>query len=96
VTGVKTYARTNCGHEEHIFGSGGGELLAQRYEKDFLGAVPLDPRIREDCDSGFPTVVKDPDGDIALRYREIALRAAAMVAMSGEAVNNSTIKLVSD
>lgn len=95
IENMSTHICSQCGHEEHIFGSGGGELLAQKYEKDFLGALPLNAVIREDCDSGFPTVAKDPEGDIALRYRDIALRIAAKVAISGEAVNNAGIKLVS-
>lgn len=96
IENMSTHICSNCGHEEHIFGQGGGELLAQNYGKDFLGAMPLNPTIRQDCDNGQPTVAKDPEGDIGLRYREIALRVAAKVAISGEIVNNAGIKLVSN
>jgi len=96
IENMSTHICSQCGHEEHIFGNGGGELLAKNYGEDLLGAIPLNSAIREDCDSGFPTVAKDPKGEIALRYREIALLVAAKVALSSEAVNNPGIKLVSN
>jgi ATP-binding protein involved in chromosome partitioning len=96
VENMSTHICSNCGHEEHIFGTGGGELLAQKYEKDFLGAIPLNPAIREDCDNGFPTVARDPEGEIALRYQSIAVKVASKLALSGETLNNLGIKLVSD
>ena len=51
---------SNCGHAEHIFGEGGGRRMAQDYAMDYLGALPLDIRIRLQADSGQPTVVADP------------------------------------
>src|SRR6187431_1623746 len=63
---------SNCGHAEHIFGAGGGEKMCKDYEVEFLGSLPLDMRIREQADSGKPTVVADPDGAIASIYRDIA------------------------
>jgi len=71
---------SSCGHKEHIFGSGGGERMAAEYEVEYLGGLPLDIRIREQADSGKPTVVADPDGDIATTYREIARRVAVRIA----------------
>lgn len=63
---------SQCGHEEHVFGDGGGQRLADKYGLDLLGALPLDMRIREQADSGTPTVVSDPDGSLAEAYRAIA------------------------
>lgn len=72
-----------CGHEEAIFGSGGGQRLAEESGTELLGSLPLDRRIREQADGGAPTVVAEPDGVLAQRYREIARRAAARLALSG-------------
>ena len=71
---------SNCGHEEHIFGAGGGQQICADYGVSFLGALPLDLKIREEADSGAPTVVADPESRIAALYREIARKAAAVIA----------------
>ncbi len=71
---------SNCGHAEHIFGQGGGERMAREYDVEYLGGLPLDIRIREQADSGRPTVVSDPDGEVAAMYRKIARRVAARIA----------------
>ncbi len=63
---------SNCGHQEHIFGQGGGQQVAEKYEVDILGSLPLDIRIREDLDDGIPTLVKAPDGEISQIYRQVA------------------------
>jgi ATP-binding protein involved in chromosome partitioning len=75
---------SNCGHAEHIFGSGGGERMCKDYGVEFLGSLPLDIRIREQADSGKPTVVSDPDGPIASIYRDIARKVAARIARQAE------------
>ena len=75
---------SNCGHAEHIFGSGGGEKMCKDYNVPFLGSLPLDIRIREQADSGRPTVVADPDGPVAAIYREIARKTAVFVAQKAE------------
>ncbi|MDR2690570.1 MAG: iron-sulfur cluster carrier protein ApbC [Azoarcus sp.] len=69
-----------CGHEEHIFGTGGGQKMCADYGIAFLGALPLDLDIRQETDSGKPTVAAHPTGRIAAIYREIALRTAAAIA----------------
>ena len=71
---------SKCGHAEHIFGTGGGEKMCKDYNVPFLGSLPLDIRIREQVDSGRPTVVADPDGPIAAIYRDIARKTAVFVA----------------
>jgi len=80
IENMSTHICSQCGHEEHIFGAGGGEKMAKQYGVDLLGNLPLDIKIREDADHGHPTVVADPDGAIALAYRAIALRVAACLA----------------
>jgi ATP-binding protein involved in chromosome partitioning len=71
---------SNCGHAEHIFGAGGGERMASEYGVEYLGVLPLDIRIREQTDAGTPTVVADPDGEIARTYKQIARRIAVKIA----------------
>jgi len=75
---------SSCGHAEHIFGSGGGERMAKDYDIEMLGSLPLDIRIREQADSGKPTVVADPDGPVAAIYRDIARKVAARIARQSE------------
>jgi len=67
---------SGCGHEEHIFGEGGGVSMSEQYDVDLLGSLPLDIAIRKDTDDGKPTVVTDPDGRITEIYREIARRVS--------------------
>ena len=76
VENMATHICSNCGHEEHIFGEGGGERMATQYGVPYLGSLPLDIRIREQADGGTPTVVAMPDSDLTARYREIARNAA--------------------
>jgi ATP-binding protein involved in chromosome partitioning len=71
---------TQCGHQEHIFGSGGGERMSKDFNVTYLGGLPLDIRIRQQADSGQPTVVADPDGDIANTYKKIARQVAIRIA----------------
>ena len=80
VENMSTHICSKCGHEEHIFGAGGGEKMCADYNTEFLGGLPLDIRIREQADSGAPTVVTDPDGNIAKVYKQIARRIAVKVA----------------
>src|SRR5437870_277877 len=75
---------SNCGHAEHILGTGGAEKMGRDYEVEVLGSLPLDIRIREQADSGKPTVVADPDGPVAAIYRDIARRVAARIARQTE------------
>ncbi|CAB3971730.1 ATP-binding protein [Burkholderia aenigmatica] len=80
VENMSIHICSNCGHEEHIFGAGGAERMAQDYGVNVLGSLPLDIAIRERADSGTPTVVADPDGALAGRYREIARGVALAIA----------------
>ncbi|MGA9852633.1 MAG: iron-sulfur cluster carrier protein ApbC [Gammaproteobacteria bacterium] len=94
VENMSTHVCTNCGHEEHIFGAGGGERMATQYGVPFLGSLPLDLRIREQTDNGNPTVAADPQGTIAQRYRDIARRAAAQLALAGKEYAGAFPKIV--
>ena len=67
----------NCGHEEHIFGEGGGASMAGEAGVSLLGELPLELGIRQNADSGKPTVVSEPDSRTTEIYREIARKAAA-------------------
>jgi len=80
VENMSTHVCSNCGHEEHIFGEGGGARMGRDYEVDLLGELPLDIRIRQEADAGTPTVVADPDGRIAGIYRQIARKIAVRIA----------------
>ena len=82
VENMSTHICSKCGHEEHIFGEGGGERMAAQYNVPLLGSLPLDIQIRSEADSGYPTVTKDPESPISHAYREIARRAAARLAVS--------------
>lgn len=80
VENMSTHVCSECGHEEPIFGQGGGLQMAEDYKISLLGSLPLDITIRQQVDGGKPTVVNDPDGAISLRYREIARKTAAALA----------------
>ena len=71
---------SQCGHSEHIFGEGGGERMSSEHGVDLLGSLPLDIRIREQADSGYPTVAALADSQISAIYRSIARRTAAKLA----------------
>ena len=77
VENMSTHICSECGHQEHIFGEGGGQRMAEEYGIAYLGGVPLDVRIRTDADQGCPTVVSDPDGEVSKIYRKIARTTAA-------------------
>ncbi len=87
-----------CGHESHVFDSGGGVALAQHYQTLLLGQLPLETQIREHADSGNPTVVADPAGPVARTFHTIARRAAGALAASAirGAVQQPTITVEDD
>ncbi len=80
VENMSTFCCPNCGHSTPIFGEGGGARMAQDYGVELLGRLPLDIRIRQQADSGKPTVAADPESDLSQLYRDIARRAAAGLA----------------
>ncbi|MGI9296457.1 MAG: iron-sulfur cluster carrier protein ApbC [Gammaproteobacteria bacterium] len=80
VENMGVYLCPHCGRAEHIFGGGGAKKMCEKYDVKLLGELPLAPSIRADADAGTPTVIKNPDGEIAARYRRIARAAAAEIA----------------
>ena len=84
VENMAVYCCPNCGHTEHIFGADGGKKMAAEYQVDYLGALPLNLSIREQADSGRPTVVSDPDGEIAATYKAVARQVAVKIALKAK------------
>ena len=84
VENMSIHICSKCGHEEAIFGQGGGQRMAEESGVDILGALPLDINIREQADSGNPSVAMMPDSRIAEIYREIARKSAAKLAVQGK------------
>jgi ATP-binding protein involved in chromosome partitioning len=80
VENMAVHVCSQCGHAEHVFGEGGAERMSKEYGVEVLGSLPLDIRIREQADSGRPTVVADPDGEVARTYKAIARRVAIAIA----------------
>ena len=72
VENMAVHICSKCGHSEHIFGEGGAQLMAEKYDVPVLGSMPLDLRIREDLDDGIPTLIKSPESDLAIAYKQMA------------------------
>ena len=98
VENMAVHVCSQCGHVEHIFGADGGKKMAAQYELDYLGALPLDIRIREQADSGRPTVVAEPDGEIAAIYKAMARQVAVKIAEKARDFSSKfpTIKVSKD
>ena len=94
VENMSIHICSKCGHEEHIFGEGGGQRMADDYNVNFLGALPLDITIREEVDAGKPTVAAEPDGRIAQIYREIARRTTAKLSQKAKDYSAKFPKIV--
>jgi ATP-binding protein involved in chromosome partitioning len=94
VENMSTHICSKCGHEEHVFGAGGGVRMADENNVPFLGALPLDITIREQADSGKPTVAAAPDGRIAKIYRDIARRVAAKLSLQAKDYSAKFPKIV--
>lgn len=83
IENMSTHICTACGHEEHIFGAGAGDKMAADFGVRVLGSLPLDAKIREQTDSGQPTVHSDPESPAASAYRAAARNMAAELATRG-------------
>jgi ATP-binding protein involved in chromosome partitioning len=94
VENMSIHICSNCGHAEHIFGQGGGQSMAEQYKIPFLGALPLDIHIREQADSGKPTVAADPDGKVSEIYKEIARKVAAKLSLKAKDYSAKFPKIV--
>ena len=84
VENMSSHVCSNCGYEEALFGSGGGQRMAEKYGVALLGQLPLDLSIREQTDSGTPTVVAAPESPQAIAYRNVARNMAAALALQGK------------
>jgi len=84
VENMSLHICSQCGHEEAIFGQGGGERMASESDVELLGRLPLDIRIREQADTGHPTVVSEPESRAAEIYREVARKAAARLSLQSK------------
>ena len=95
VENMAVHVCSQCGHVEHIFGSDGGQRMALDYHIDYLGALPLDIQIRLQADSGLPTVVADPQGEVAGLYKSVARQVALKVAQQAKDFSSKfpTIKI---
>jgi len=80
IENMAVHVCSKCGHAEHIFGVDGGKNMAQDLDIDYLGALPLDINIRLQADSGKPTVVADPNGQLSALYLEMARQVAVKIA----------------
>ncbi len=88
VENMSLHICSKCGHEEAIFGVGGGESMAKEADVSFLGALPLEMDIRTDVDEGTPTVAKDPEGRVAEIYKEIARNVSAKLTQQDRAMSS--------
>jgi ATP-binding protein involved in chromosome partitioning len=98
VENMAVHVCSNCGHVEHIFGADGGRRMAEDYKMDYLGALPLNMQIRLQADSGKPTVVSDPDGEVAGIYKAVARKVALSIAAKNKDFSNKfpSIKISKD
>lgn len=94
IENMSTHICSQCGHEEHIFGSGGGAQMARQYDVELLGSLPLDVKIREGLDHGQPTVAMAPESDLALLYRRIARRSAALLSLRAKDYSGKFPKII--
>lgn len=79
IENMSTHICSECGHHEPLFGQGGGARIAQTYQTEVLGEMPLHKTIREQTDAGQPTVVAEPDSEVSHLYRDIARKVSAAI-----------------
>jgi ATP-binding protein involved in chromosome partitioning len=94
IENMSLHVCSQCGHEEHIFGSGGARRMAEQYGSHLLGELPLDIRIRIGADDGLPIVVSAPEGSLALAYRDIARRSAARLSLQRPQAGQPQVSIV--
>jgi len=94
IENMSTHVCSECGHEEHIFGQGGGKAMAKEYGLEFLVDVPLDVDIRLQADEGTPITVLAPDSLAGTAYRSAALKVAAGLAKSSKDYSKVFPKIV--
>ncbi|MGI9335122.1 MAG: iron-sulfur cluster carrier protein ApbC [Gammaproteobacteria bacterium] len=93
IENMSTHVCSKCGHEEHIFGHGGGERMASDYNVPLLGALPLDAQVRADSDAGKPTVMSDPDSAPGKAFRTLARTTAARLSLQARDLRQAFPKI---
>ncbi|MBT5483806.1 MAG: iron-sulfur cluster carrier protein ApbC [Gammaproteobacteria bacterium] len=96
VENMSIHVCSECGHSEHIFGDGGANRIAQNYDVPLLGHLPLDVKIREQCDEGKPAVASDPNSKVSEIYFEIATKVAEQLAVVSTAKAMPNISISDD
>lgn len=81
VENMSYFVCPNCSERHEIFGSGGGDVLAKRFNIKLLGQVPLSVSVREGGDKGIPIVVGAPDSPQAAAFKEIADNVATQISL---------------
>jgi ATP-binding protein involved in chromosome partitioning len=90
-----SYLELHDGTRMDIFGSGGGETLAQQSGVPFIGAIPMDPMVRQGGDEGKPVVITNPDSAVAKALRNVAENVAAKISVAAvQGANFIPINLV--
>ncbi len=94
VENMSSYTCSNCGHEEAIFGKDGGKQMAKKYQVPFLESLPINTKIRQQTDAGKPTVVAEPTGEITQKYKNIAHKVTASIALQRKDYSNAFPNIV--
>jgi ATP-binding protein involved in chromosome partitioning len=94
IENMATHICSQCGHNEAIFGDGGGERIAKEYDVPLLGSLPLSMEIRKGLDEGKPTVATKPDSELAKQYRHIARQLAAQLCLPERKESRAAPKIV--
>lgn len=94
IENMSTHTCSQCGHQEAIFGEGGGATLAKEFNTELLGSLPLAAKIREQADGGKPTVAAEPDSDISKIYNEIAKKVMAKINLQADKIKTKFPKIV--
>lgn len=94
IENMSVHICTECGHEESIFGAGGGQRIAEQYDIELLGAIALDKKIREGLDEGKPIVAMEPESDTSLIYRDIARKTSAKISLMAKNYSTKFPKIV--
>ncbi len=94
IENMSSYICRNCGYEDEIFGSGGGKKLCIEQKVNFLGSIPLEGNIRSDTDTGKPTVIKQPDSQTTIIFRNIARKLAILISEKNKDLASKIPKII--
>jgi len=94
IENMSTHVCSSCGNEESIFGEGGGARMADDFDVELLGRLPLARNIREQTDAGHPTVASDPDSSAANAFHVAARRMTAGLSIRSKDYSSKFPKIV--